>query len=66
MSEPVVLPEIGQSGLVFVLIFEILKLDLVAQCGVKKCTQKKHPALFDVITVLMQNNTQGYPAKFAG
>ena len=32
MSEPVDLPEHGESGLVFVLIFEILKLDLVAQC----------------------------------
>ena len=31
MSEPVDLPEHGESGLVFVLIFEILKLDLVAQ-----------------------------------
>ena len=32
LSEPVDLPEHGESGLVFVLIFEILKLDLVAQC----------------------------------
>ena len=31
-SKPVDLPEHGESGLVFVLIFEILKLDLVAQC----------------------------------
>ena len=35
MSEPVDLPEHGESGLVFVLIFEILKLDLVAQCSAK-------------------------------
>ena len=36
-SDPVDLPEHGESGLVFVLIFEILKLYLVAQCEGVSC-----------------------------